>query len=113
MSGTLIARKVRSLSDSVGMTRDEVSQITGSSPRTVARWVSGESLPQRVSRDRLLELVYVAEQLSRVMTKEAANLWLFSPNPMLDHQRPADRIKAGDFQSVLNLIEALADGVVF
>jgi transcriptional regulator with XRE-family HTH domain len=113
MAATLLASKVKSLSDSLGITQEEVGEITGSSPRTVARWVAGASLPQRHTRDRVLELVYVADQLSKVMKKEAANLWLFTPNPLLGHEKPADRIKRGDFQSVLNLIEALADGVIF
>lgn len=113
MANTLLAKKVRSLSESIGLTQEEVGDITGSTARSVARWSSGAVVPQKMNRERLLELVYVADQLTKVMKKEYANLWMFTPNPLLDHERPADRIKRGDYKSVLDLIEALADGVIF
>jgi len=65
-----------------------------------------------MTRQRLLELVYVGEQLSRVLRPEDANLWIFSRNPLLDGDTPAERIERGDFRAVLAVIEALAEGVV-
>ena len=109
---TAIAEKVKYLNQTLRLTQHDVGQILNSSSRTVARWSSGEASPQRLTKQRLLELVYVGEQLSKVLKPEDANLWIFSPNPLLKGDSPAERIARGDFKTVLALIEALADGIV-
>ena len=110
--GTAIAEKVKYLNQTLRLTQHDVGQILNSSSRTVARWSSGDASPQRLTKQRLLELVYVGEQLSKVLKPEDANLWIFSPNPLLKGESPAERIAQGDFKTVLALIEALADGIV-
>lgn len=107
-----IALKVRQVADSLDMTQEQVGEVVGSSTRTVARWLSGDAVPQRQSKQRLLELAYVAQELGKVLEPEDANLWIFSPNVLLEHDSPADRIRVGDYKAVLGLIEALADGIV-
>jgi transcriptional regulator with XRE-family HTH domain len=107
-----LASKVRSISQLLLLSQEDVGSIVGTSARTVARWSSGASEPQRTARDRLSELVFIGEQVSRVLKPEAANWWIFAPNELLGADTPAERIRAGDFRSVLALIEALADGVV-
>lgn len=47
-----------------------------------------------------------------MLDSEHANLWILSPNRLLDGDTPASRIQNGNFKSVAALIEALADGVV-
>lgn len=111
MPGAL-ATKVRELTGSLKLSQEEVGVIVGATARSVARWVSGEAVPQRLSKQRLIELAYVAEALSEVIRGEDANLWMFSPNKLLHHDTPAERIQQGDYRSVLGVIEALADGVV-
>lgn len=111
---TPIGARVRGLSDTVHLTQSEVARIVGASPRTVARWAAGTAEPQPEARDRLLQLNYVANQLIDVLglKPQAANLWIFEPNRFLNADTPAERLSAGDFRSVLALIEGLADGVV-
>jgi len=109
---TAIARKVRYLSDKLALTQDDVAKIVGSSPRAVGRWSSGEGSPQKLKKERLLELAFIGERLATVLRREDANLWIFSPNVLLDGDTPAERIHKGDYKRVLALIEALADGVV-
>jgi transcriptional regulator with XRE-family HTH domain len=106
-----VAARVRSLTERLALSQDDVANIVGSTERSVQRWSSGESSPQKLSKQRLLELVAVAEVLSSVIKPEDANLWIFSPNPLLGFDTPAERIKSGDFKTVLALIEALADGI--
>jgi len=65
-----------------------------------------------MSKQRLLELAFIGEQLAGVMRPEDANLWIFAPNRLLKGDSPANRIAAGDYKTVLALIEALADGIV-
>ena len=107
-----ISSTVKNISHLLLLSQEEVGSIVGTSARTVSRWTSGQVEPQRSARDRLLELVFVGEQVSRVLEPGSVNLWLFSPNELLGADTPAERIRAGDFRSVLALIEALADGVV-
>lgn len=108
-----IASKVRDLGERAHLSQDEVGRIVGVAPRTVARWVAGDANPHQSAKERLLELAYVAEQLIEVLGLSAqdANLWIFSPNRHLGGAKPSESIRAGDYRKVLDLIEALADGV--
>lgn len=107
-----ITTKVDSVTNSLALTQDDVGRLIGASPRAVSRWKSGESTPHRSTRKRLFELAYVAERLSRVLKPDHANAWMFSRNPLLAGEAPATLIERGEFEKVLALIEALADGVV-
>lgn len=111
-AGAALTHKVNELFSTLGLTQDQVGAIVDASPRSVARWSSGEVVPQRLNKQRLLELAYVADAVSHVLPADEANLWIFSPNRLLGHDTPADRIRAGDYKSVLAVIEAIADGVV-
>lgn len=108
----VFAHKVSDIIDQLGLTQEEVGGIVDASARSVARWSAGDVVPQRLNKQRLLELAYVAEAVSEILPRSRANLWMFTPNRMLDHQSPAERIQAGGYRDVLNLIEALAEGVV-
>jgi transcriptional regulator with XRE-family HTH domain len=107
-----IAERVDFLAKSMALTKQDVARIVGSSPREVSRWSAGEASPQRMTKQRLLELAFIGEQLSSVLAREDANLWIFSPNQLLSGDTPAERITTGDFKTVLALIDALAEGVV-
>jgi DNA-binding SARP family transcriptional activator len=96
---------------SLGLTDDEVDTIVDASGRSVARWAAGEVVPQRLNKQRLLELAYVADALAEVLPRDHANAWLFTPHRRLDHEKAADLIQQGRYRDVLSLIEALADGV--
>lgn len=111
-AGGALAHKVTELISTLHLTQDEIGTIIDASPRSVARWSSGDVVPQRLNKQRLIELAYVAEAVAQVMPPEMANLWMFTPNRLLAHDTPADRIRAGDYKSVLDVIEAIADGVV-
>ncbi len=109
---TAISDKVRYINKTLGMTQEEVGLILDSSPRTVSRWSTGETSPHRVTKQRLLELAFVAEQIVKIVPTLYASTWLLSPNPLLRGESPADRIRRGDFRSVVDLLDALADGIV-
>lgn len=111
-TGGALAHKVTALISTLHLTQDEIGTIVDASPRSVARWSRGDVVPQRLNKQRLIELAYVAEAVAHVMPPEMANLWIFTPNRLLAHDTPADRIRAGDYKSVLDVIEAVADGVV-
>lgn len=110
-SGAL-AHKVSELTSSAGLTLEDIGRIVDASPRSVTRWQSGEVVPQRLNKQRLIELAYVAEAVTEVLPPEDVNIWMFTPSKALDHETPAERIRHGDFKAVLALIDAMADGVV-
>lgn len=108
---TAIARKLHDITGALDLSNEEVGRLVGISARSVSRWSSGDVTPHRKTQYRLLELAYVAEAIARVLKPDEARVWLFSPNPYLDGDSPADRIAKGEFRSVLALIDAMDDGV--
>lgn len=108
----VLASKMSTIIDNLGLTQEEVGKIVDASARSIARWSSGEVVPQRLSKQKLLELAYVADAVTEIMPRENANFWMLSPNKLLNHESPAARIHAGRYKDVLDLIEALAEGVV-
>jgi transcriptional regulator with XRE-family HTH domain len=111
-SAGALALKVTELVKTLGLTQEDIGQIVNASARSVARWSSGDVVPQKLNRERLIELAYVAEAVTQVLPPDKANLWMFTPNRLLQHDKPADRVRDGHYKDVLDLIEAMADGVV-
>lgn len=66
---------------------------------------------RRKPRNDPPELAKVTQKLSKVMTAGAASAWLQNPNPLLDNRCPADLIAAGRHRDVLDLVDAMADGI--
>jgi putative toxin-antitoxin system antitoxin component (TIGR02293 family) len=103
--------KVRSLSHSLGITDADIAFAFGVRARSVQRWWSGESRPSYERERRLLEFAYVLDELQKVLKPDAARDWLMAPNRELDHDSPAERVARGDYRRVLELVDAMADGV--
>lgn len=112
MSAGALANQVSELMSTIGLTQEEIGSIVDASGRSVARWTKGEVVPQRLNKQRLVELAYVADLVTEVIPSDKVNLWMFTPNRLLDHDSPADRIRNGRYRDVLGLIEAIADGIV-
>ncbi|MFV1365890.1 antitoxin Xre/MbcA/ParS toxin-binding domain-containing protein [Mycolicibacterium elephantis] len=111
MGANALAATVSGAIDRLGLTYEEVGEIVDASPRSVARWTAGKVVPQKLNKQRLLELAYVADAVAEVLPRDHANVWMFSPHRLLDHRRPADLVRDGEYQRVLALIDALAEGV--
>lgn len=108
---TLLAERLEDLSSKVDLDQSEVARLLDANPRTVTRWIKEGVSPRPAARERLLELLAVLEALASTMQPQAAHDWLFTPNPLLQHHKPVDLIRAGEFRRVLGAIDALADGV--
>jgi len=108
---TIYVERIERIKEGAHLTQEDVGKIVGASPRTVARWAAGENMPRGASRQRLLELAAIAQQIANVMKPDAAGAWLYEPNPLLKNQKPADLVAQGRYQEVLDLVDALADGV--
>ena len=80
-------------------------------PRTIARWLHREASPRPDSRERVSELIVVLERLLGSQCRPSRHDWLFSPNQMLDHYKPVDLLREGDYRRVLGAVDAMAEGV--
>ena len=78
---------------------------------SVARQRTESSAPTRQAEDRLLELEAVVDLAGRVMHEDAARRWMRSPNPDLGDEKPIDLVEKGQYQRVVDLLLALAEGV--
>ena len=64
MGANALASTVSSAIERLGLTYEEVGGIVDASARSVARWTSGQVVPQRLNKQRLIELAYVADALA-------------------------------------------------
>lgn len=88
----------------------DVARVTGTTARSVARWLEGVE-PRRQAEERLLELKAVVDLLKQVLRDEPARLWIRSPNPDLGYEKPIDLIAQAQYRRVIGAILAMAEGV--
>lgn len=91
-----------------GISQRELGEAVGASVRTVQNWASGQASPRGGSRERLLDVQYVVEELRDVYTDEGIEIWLRARNRNFGGQRPIDLITAGDIDTVLQEAQRLA-----
>ena len=89
----------------------DVARVTDTNPRSVTRWKAQEAAPRREAEERLLELRAVVDLARRVMRDNSARLWLRAPNSDLGYDKPLDLIAQGQYQRVIDLLLAIAEGV--
>lgn len=100
------------LSRDLGLTTATLAQATGTSTRTVERWRTGETLPQRDARRRLADLLTLDRRLHDTFdSSEAIRAWLHAENRYLGGLTPADAVKVGRVDRVEAALEALDSGV--
>ena len=89
----------------------DLALVSDTNQRSVARWRSEQASPRRPAEDRLLELRAVVDLARRVMRDDAARMWMRAPNQDLGFEKPLNVVKEGRYQSVVDLLLALAEGV--
>jgi len=104
--------RLRAAAAHTELDQGDIAYLVGANPRTVARWLADDaSAPRTEVRRKALEIIAVLEQLSGVLTPQAGHDWLFSPNPMIGHEKPIDLLAEGEWRKVLGMITAMAEGV--
>lgn len=98
------------LSDEI-VDANDVARVVRQTRRSVVRWQSAELTPRRKSEERLLELKSVVDLARRLLRPESARLWLRSPNPELDDDKPLDLIAQGEYRRVIGALLEMAEGV--
>jgi putative toxin-antitoxin system antitoxin component (TIGR02293 family) len=89
----------------------DVARVLGTTVRSGTRWTTTRATPRRETEERLLELKAVVDALRQVLRDEPARLWLRSPAPALDYDKPIELIERGEYRRVIGTILALAEGV--
>ena len=109
---TAIARKLDTIRSKGALTNADVANLLGLRPETISRWNRGHAFPHRESERELLEIEYIVDELSDFYDEpNEARMWLFSRQRLLDDERPADLIKQGRSQAVLDSIRKILEGV--
>jgi transcriptional regulator with XRE-family HTH domain len=102
----LVVEQIRA----AGLTLAEIAAATGVSERQVQHWSAGSSRPREASRDRLVDIHYLAQELVDVYRPEGVEIWLHARNRSLGGDRPIDLLARGEFQAVLAAVERLKAG---
>lgn len=106
-----LAERLGRATGQIELEQTDLARMLETNPRTVSRWLSRQTAPRPDARERLLELIAVLEKLSGVLRPEPAHDWLFTPNDSLDHHKPVDLLRTGEFRRVLGAIDAMSEGV--
>jgi uncharacterized protein (DUF2384 family) len=106
-----VARKLESLRDKGAMKNIEVANLLGTRPETVSRWNQGRAYPHAATEKTLLELEYIIDQLADFYEPSEARQWIFAPQKLLAGQSPANLIRTGRIDEVMNLVGQLRDAV--
>ncbi|MBA3687595.1 MAG: helix-turn-helix domain-containing protein [Chloroflexi bacterium] len=108
---TALAARLDSIQGKGGINAREVADLLGASPAAVSRWRRGR-MPEQDRLRLLLDLDWLVRQLADFYEPDEARLWLFARHPLLQGDRPFDRIKQGQMEDVLTLIDQLGSGAV-
>ncbi|MGB7589273.1 MAG: hypothetical protein WBM00_11250 [Solirubrobacterales bacterium] len=106
-----LAGRLGHASELAELDQADLARVLDTNRRTIARWLHRESSPRPDARERVLELLAVLDRLSDVLRPDAAHDWLFSPNPLLDHDKPVELLRGGEYRKVLGAVDAMAEGV--
>jgi transcriptional regulator with XRE-family HTH domain len=105
-----LARKIEDIRDKTGAKDSELAKMLDTSPQTLYRWKRSQVEPNFQHLRRILDLHYVAEELSGFYDQDHVRLWLFSRHKLLEGRSPADLMGGDEVDMVLALIAQLRDG---
>ena len=80
----------------LGLSRIEIAEIIGATPRLVDDWIEGTSEPGRHLTEQVEALRGVVTAIRDQMSTRAARVWLGIPAPELDYYTPMDVLRRGE-----------------
>lgn len=108
--GNPVAQKLATLKTRAALRSVDVASMLGTTPETVSRWNCGRAHPRRSRETVLVDLEYIVERLSEFYSDpKAARAWLYSRHGYFEGIRPADLIREGRTQEVLEAIQAMVN----
>jgi uncharacterized protein (DUF2384 family) len=105
-----LARKLEDIGERTGARDSELAKMLDTSPQTLYRWKKNQVEPNFQHLRRILDLHYVAEELSAFYEQEHIRIWLFSRHKLLGGKSPAELMGTDDVDLVLAVIAQLRDG---
>lgn len=105
-----VAKRLETITSKAGVNDREMAQIFSTSPQTIYRWRHSQAEPQPQHLRRILDLAFLAEELSELYIPKEAHVWLFSRHRLLGGKAPVEVITTGDIDPILALIAQLKDG---
>jgi hypothetical protein len=91
------------------LAQPEVVRLTGTSPRTVAKWAQGES-PSPKQQKALVEMDRLLDALGRIMEPAQIGKWLKTPNQAFDGSTPLQVIEHGQGDRIWRMIYYIESG---
>jgi hypothetical protein len=106
------------LTDDLGIEDKDLHVIFDAEQRSIEKWTSGETLPQKETRRRLNELAALHAHLGQTFTSyEGARRWMRAPLRYLAGLTPLQVLRAGDAEDATSVerleaaLEVLDSGV--
>ena len=93
------------------MRSSDVANMLNTRPETVSHWNRVCAFPRPGAQQALLDLEYIADQLSDFYEPNDVRLWLFSRQKLLGGAVPAELIQGGQAKAVIRHVDELRDGV--
>jgi transcriptional regulator with XRE-family HTH domain len=106
-----IARKLDQIEQKAALSGTDVANVLNTNVVTVSRWKTGKAFPQPKFEELLLQLEYIAEELSDIYEPVEARLWLFKPQKLLAGDVPAKLLAEGRYKEVLAALNQIRDDV--
>lgn len=103
-------RAIAELESRLSLEAADIALALGISTRSLHRWVSGESHPQRESRTNLARLLALSEHLEEAFGEPEE--WLNQDSRYLGGLKPIEALRAGRMDRVEDALEALDSGIV-
>ena len=76
----------------------------------VSRWNRGRAYPRPTRENLLVDLEYIVERLSEFYSDpRTARAWLYSRQKFFGGLRPADLIREGRIEEVLEAVQAMSN----
>ncbi len=103
---------VERLERDLGLQMDELAGALDVSARSVERWRTGATYPQRDARERFAILLRLDSRLQDTFeSRDAIKLWMHSESRYLRGLKPIEAAKVGRFDVIEAALDALDAGV--
>ena len=103
---------IERLEHDLGLTPADLCGALGITRRTLERWRSGESYPQKESRERLSELSDLNEYFQDAfINDEAVREWVHAKSRYLGWLTPAEAIRLGKLDRARGALEVIEYGI--
>ena len=105
----VVEEKLELLRSRAAIRAVDVANLLGTTPETVSRWKRGRAYPRPGKESRLADLEYVVKRLSEFYSDpKTARAWLYSRHKYFNGFRPADLIREGRIEEVLEAVQTMA-----